>query len=64
MQIVFSKKTKIQELRTESSHGKGCLILRTYFYGAKKQEGNIKHLKIQNLNNIVNMIWQYFGGPD
>ena len=52
MQIVFSKKTKIQELRTESSHGKGCLtqgsLLRTYIYSAKKQEGNIKHLKIQN----------------
>ena len=38
------------------------VLLRTYIYSAKKQEGNIKHLKIQNLNNIVNMIWQYFGG--
>lgn len=39
MQIVFSNKTKIQELRTESSHSKGCLT-------QKNQEGNIKHLKI------------------
>ena len=38
------------------------VLLRTYIYSAKKQEGNIKHLKIRNLNNIVNMIWQYFGG--
>ena len=30
MQIVFSKKTKIQELRTESSHGKGCLTQNIY----------------------------------